>query len=62
MQFLRRTQVVAQDVPPDVASLMRPILLVEPEVDAAADAGVVDVVRNLLEGGVVEDDAPAEPG
>src|SRR5437773_1256218 len=59
--FIRRTQIVAEDVLADVPSLVGPRLLVEAEVDAAVDAGVTDVVGDLLPGGVVEDDA-RQPG
>ena len=56
-QFILAAQIVPEDVLADLASLMGPRLLVEAEVDAAVDAGVVDVVGDLVPGGVVEDDA-----
>ena len=53
------TERVPEDVLADLPSLAGPRLLVEAEVDAAVDAGVVDVVGDLVPGGVVAGRCPA---
>src|SRR5262245_61842335 len=57
VEFVQAAQIVAENVVTDVTSLMGPRFLVEAEVDAAVNAGVADVVGDLVPGGVVEDDA-----
>src|SRR5262245_31719757 len=53
----RRAQIMSEDVLADLPSLVSARLLVEAEVDAAVDPGVVDVGGDLLPGGIVEDNA-----
>src|SRR3954469_15603228 len=48
MVLQRRAQVVPEDILADLPPLLGARLLVESEVDAAVDAGVVDVVGDLL--------------
>src|SRR5437588_439686 len=53
----RRAQIVVQDILADILALVSARLLVEPEVDAAIDPRIVDVVGDLSPLGVVEDHA-----
>jgi hypothetical protein len=46
-----------QDVPADPPALLGARLLVAPEVDAAVDPGIVDIVGDLFPGGVIQDHA-----
>src|SRR5262245_19665830 len=52
----RRTQRVLQDIPADTLALERAGFLIEAVVNTAVDASVIDIVRDLLEGCVVQDD------
>jgi hypothetical protein len=49
-----RAEVVLVNIRRDVASQIGAGILIEAKMDASPDAGVADIVRDLLEAGVVE--------
>ena len=60
--MLRAAEVVLVDIRPDVASQIGAGLLIEAKMDASVDARVADIVRDLVEPGVVEGYPPARRG
>jgi hypothetical protein len=56
-KVLPGTQIISDDVRTHFVSLMGPSLLIETEMDAAVDAGIIDVVRDFFPITVIEGDA-----
>src|SRR5216117_3827040 len=54
VMLLRGAEVVFVNIRPDVASQVGAGLLIEAKMDASVDARVADIVRDLVEAGVVE--------
>ena len=52
--MLRAAEVVLVNIRPDVASQIAAGLLIEAKMNAAVDARITDIVRDLVEPGVVE--------
>jgi len=53
---MTRTEIVFDDVFADLASKPAACLLLEPKMNTAVDASIIDVLGDVVEGRVVEDD------